>query len=62
MRCSLYVLFNDRSFIQITGNVVGGCTDQLHAALIRLVIGLCSFESWEEGVMDIDASSNKLSG
>ena len=39
------VLLDDGAFVQVSGHVVGGGTNQLHASLMRLVIGLGAFEA-----------------
>ena len=43
---ALYGLFNDRTFVKISCDIMGGCADQLHPALIGAVIGLCAFKAW----------------
>ena len=49
-----HVLLDDRSFVEVGRHVVGGGADQLHAALVRLVIRLLADERRQERVMDID--------
>ena len=39
---------------------MGGGADQLDAAFMRLVIGLCALETWQERVMDVDAAPGQL--
>ena len=62
MADALDVLIDDRPLIEIARDVMGGCADQLDATLMRLVIGLCALESWQEGMMDVDAASRQLRG
>ena len=49
-----HILFNDRSFIQISGHVVGGRTNYFYAALVRLVVGLGTFKAGQHAVVNID--------
>jgi hypothetical protein len=42
MADALDILVDDRAFIEVAGNVMRGGTDQLDAALVRLVIGTCA--------------------
>ena len=42
---ALHRLFNNGSFVEIAVDVVRRRTDQLNAALIGLVIGLCALEA-----------------
>ena len=39
------ILLNDGTFVQISGHIVGGCTNQLDATVMRLVIGLGALEA-----------------
>ena len=48
------VLLDDGAFIQVGGDEVRGCTDQLHASLEGLLVGAAAFERREERVMDVD--------
>ena len=52
-------LFDDRPLIEIGGNEMRGGTDQLDAALVRLVVRLCATEAGQETVVDIDAPPRK---
>ena len=56
----LHVLRDDRPFVEVGGHVMGGRPDQLHAALVRLVIGLGALEAGQERVVDVDAAPAKL--
>ena len=60
MAYPLDVLLDDRSFIERGGDVVRCRADQLHAALMRLVIGFGAFEAGQKRMMDIDAAAGKL--
>lgn len=48
------VLLDDRPFVEVVGDEVGGRPDDLHAAAEGLVVGLGSHERREERVMDVD--------
>ena len=48
------VLFDDRAFVEIGGDIMGCRTDQLHAALIGLLVRVGALEGGEEGVVDVD--------
>lgn len=48
------ILMNDRSLVQLGGHVMTRGTDELHPALVRLMVGLCADKCREEGVMDIE--------
>src|SRR3954447_11797703 len=37
-------------------------SDELHAAIVRLMVGLGAPKSWQEGVMDINAAAGKFAG
>src|SRR5688500_10735396 len=52
---ALYVLLDDRPFIEVHGRIVRGGADDLHAALVCLVVRLGAFESRQERMMDVDA-------
>jgi hypothetical protein len=45
MRDALDVLLDDRSLIEIRRNLVGRRPDQLHPALVRLMVGLGPLEA-----------------
>ena len=47
-------LLDDRAGIEIRGDVVAGGSDEFHAALMSLFVGVCADEGGEEGVMDVD--------
>jgi hypothetical protein len=49
-----HVLLNDGAIVEDLGNVVGGRTDQLDAALKRLVVRLGSDKRREERVVNVD--------
>src|SRR4051812_33213350 len=48
------VLFDDRAGVQFGGHVVRGCTDELDAALLGLLVGARPGERGQERVMDVD--------
>ena len=50
----LDVLLDDRPFIQILGHVVGGCADELDAAVVGLLVGAGALEGGQEGMVDVD--------
>src|SRR5258708_22751950 len=54
------VLFDDRTFVEIARRELRGGPDDLHAARVRLVIGLGSLESRQEAVMDVDAAALQM--
>ena len=47
-------LFDDRTFIEVRGDIVGRGADQLDAALMGLVIGLGPLERGQERMVDVD--------
>jgi len=48
------VLLDDRTLVQVGGDVVGGRADELDAAAVRLCVGARALEAGEEGVVDVD--------
>lgn len=48
------ILLDDRPLIKITGNEVRGSTHNLHAPVIRLVVGPGTLERRQEAMVDID--------
>ena len=60
MAYPLDILFDDRAFIKIAGNIMRGCADQFDAALVRLVIRLGAFEAGQEAVVNVDAAALQL--
>jgi hypothetical protein len=55
-----HVLLDDRALVEVGGRVVGGGADQLHAALVGLVIGPPPAEGRQEGVVDVDHGPPEL--
>ena len=55
-----HVLFNDGAFVQVSGHVVGGGTDELHATVVRLVIGLGAFEAGQKAVVNVDGAARQF--
>ena len=48
------VLLDDGTLIEIRGDEMGGCADDLDAALVGLMVGFRALEGGEEGVVDVD--------
>ena len=48
------VLVDDRAIVELRGGVVRGDADDLHAALVRLVVRPCRPERGQERVVDVD--------
>ena len=49
-----YSLFDNRPLIQVLGDVMSGCADNLYSSFFGLVVWFGSDKSWEEGVVNID--------
>jgi hypothetical protein len=49
-----HVLPDDRPLVEVAGGVVSGGADQLHAALVGMLIRAPAAEGGKEGVMDVD--------
>ncbi len=49
-----HVLFDDRAFIEIGGDIMGRRANKFHAALIGLLVRVRAFEGRQEGMVDID--------
>ena len=49
-----YILLDDWTGIQLGGYVVACSSDNLHAALVSLMIRLGTDECWKERVVDVD--------
>lgn len=49
-----HVLLDDRPLIQITRHKMGGGTDNLHPAIVCLVVWLGSLEGGQEAMVDVD--------
>jgi hypothetical protein len=56
------VLMDDRAFVEVGGDIVRGRADHLHAARVRLVIGLGALEAGQEAVVDVDAAPGQEAG
>ena len=54
------VLLDDRTFIQIVRGIVCRGSDDFHAPVIGLPIGIGADERGQEGVMDIDDWTSDL--
>ena len=55
-----HVLLDDGTFVQIGSDVVRGGADQLHAAIVRLVVRLGALEAGQEAVVDVDGAAGQL--
>ena len=49
-----HVLFDDRSFVQVLGRVMGGRSNDLHATVVRLSVGIGSDKGRKKGMVDVD--------
>ena len=54
-----HVLLDDRARVELLGDVVRGGADQLHAAVVRLVVGLGALETGQEAVVDVDGPATQ---
>ena len=54
------VLLNDGTLIEILGDKVGSCSNELHTSGVSLGIRVCTLEAGEEGVVDVDDSALEL--
>jgi hypothetical protein len=54
-----HVLFDDRAFVQILGDVVRGGADDLDPARVRLVVRLRALEAGQEAVVDVDRTAGQ---
>ena len=61
VRHALDRLLDDRAFVEVIGHVVRRGADDLHAARMRLRIGLGALEARQEGVVDVDAAAGDAS-
>ncbi|SCY84268.1 hypothetical protein SAMN03159391_03340 [Pseudomonas sp. NFACC37-1] len=59
MAYSFNVLLDDRTFIQVGSDEMSRCPDKLYATGMSLVIGLCSFETRQEAVVDVYAPARQ---
>ena len=48
------ILGNDRPFIELLGDIMSCCPDNLNASVIRLLIRIAAGKSRQEGMMNID--------
>lgn len=62
MRDSLSFLLYNRALVEIGRHIMRRCTDEFDAAVIGLVIGLSTFETRQEGMVDIDDFSSHFDG
>ena len=54
---ALDVLLDDRPLVEVGRHVVRGRADQLHAAVVRLVVRLRALEAGQEAVVDVDRAA-----
>src|SRR6478735_3615145 len=57
---ALHVLLDDRPLVEVGRHVVGGGADQLHAAVVRLVVGLGALEDRQEREVDDERPDGQL--
>lgn len=62
MRDPLDILLYDWPFVQCGGDIMSGCADHLHAALVSALIGIASLEGGKETVVDVDDAPGEISG
>src|SRR3546814_9763276 len=55
------ILMNDRPFVEVSSDIMGGRTDHFHAARMGLVIGLGALETRQETMVNVDAAATKRS-
>jgi hypothetical protein len=60
MADALDVLVDDRSLVEVARHIMRGGADQLHAALVRLVIRTRALEARQERVVDVDATAGEF--
>ena len=49
-----HILLDNRTCVKLGSHIVRRCTDNLHTSLKGLVVWLCTYECWQERVMDVD--------
>ena len=49
-----HVLVDDRARVELLGDVMRGGSDQLHAALVGVAVGIGADEGGQEAVVDVD--------
>ncbi|MNL79390.1 hypothetical protein D3C87_2059840 [compost metagenome] len=57
---ALNFLFDDRSFIQITGDVMCGRSYQFYAAVICLVVGLRPLKAGQKRMVNVDGAAREF--
>ena len=55
-----HVLLDDRTLVQIGGDVMRGGAYQFHAPVMRLVIGFGALEAGQKGVVDVDGAAGEF--
>ena len=53
------VLLDDGSFVQLSGDVMCGGTDELDPAIVRLLVRPCALETRKERVVNVDGPALK---
>src|SRR5690606_5201851 len=53
------VLLDDRSFIEVARDEVGGGADDLYTASVRLTVGVRALESGQERMVDVDGPASE---
>src|SRR5882762_5747038 len=53
------VLHDDRTLVEIFGNVVSSCAYHFHAPVKRLAVGLSSLEPRQKRMVDVDAATSE---
>src|SRR3546814_11733473 len=56
------ILMNDRPFVEVSSDIMGGRTDHFHAERMGLVIGLGALDTRKETKLNVDAAAPQLSG
>ena len=55
-----YILFDNRTFVQVGGHVMAGSANQFHSALKSLVIRFRAYKRRKERVMDVEDAAFEL--
>src|SRR6266404_5948078 len=53
------VLHDDRTLVEIFGNIVSSCAYHFHAPVKRLAVGLGALESRQKRMVDVDAAAGE---
>lgn len=52
-----HILFDDGPLVELCGDEVCGRANEFHAPLVSLTIGICSLESRQKRMVDVDYSA-----